>query len=170
MGKSSHDSIGFRAWYYFRMGWSTYFAFIFAAINTLTVTYYLAIENYPSLKAVFPSFEVYIIIICSIGIPLLTIIGYTHYKRTKARKAEVDILIETNPYVLRTLVNSDMLVILNLKMLSLLQKIGDDKLTDEQKIEMKKINDELLKFTKNRKFRNTKDLEYFENIDRKWFD
>ena len=79
-------------------------------------------------------------------------------------------MIETNPYVLRTLVNSDMLVILNLKMLSLLQKIGDDKLTDEQKIEMKKINDELLKFTKNRKFRNTKDLEYFENIDRKWFD
>ena len=139
MKKSSHDSVGFRAWYYFRMGWSTYFAFIFAAINTLTVTYYLAIENYPSLKAVFPSFEVYIIIICSIGIPLLTIIGYTHYKRTKARKAEVDILIETNPYVLRTLVNSDMLVILNLKMLSLLQKIGDDKLTDEQKIEMKKI-------------------------------
>ena len=33
-----------------------YFAFIFAAINTLTVTYFLAIENYPALKAVFPSF------------------------------------------------------------------------------------------------------------------
>ena len=76
------------------MGWSTYFAFIFAAINTLTVTYYLAIENYPSLKEVFPSFEVYIIIICTTGIPLLTIVGYTHYKRTKARKAEVDILID----------------------------------------------------------------------------
>ena len=86
MKKSSHDSIGFRAWYYFRMGWSTYFAFIFAAINTLTVTYYLAIENYPALKEIFPSFEVYILIICSIGIPLLTIIGYTHFKRTKARK------------------------------------------------------------------------------------
>ncbi|MAS78695.1 MAG: hypothetical protein CMG15_08690 [Candidatus Marinimicrobia bacterium] len=170
MGKSSHDSIGFRAWYYFRMGWSTYFAFIFAAINTLTVTYYLAIENYPSLKEIFPSFEVYIIIICSIGIPLLTIIGYVHYKRTKARKAEVDILIETNPYVLRTLVNSDMLVILNLKILSLLQSIGSEKLTDDQKKEMKKINDELLEFTKTRKFRGTKDLEYFKNIDRKWFD
>ena len=161
MGKSSHDSIGFRAWYYFRMGWSTYFAFIFAAINTLTVTYYLAIENYPSLKEIFPSFEVYIIIICSIGIPLLTIIGYVHYKRTKARKAEVDILIETNPYVLRTLVNSDMLVILNLKILSLLQSIGSEKLTDDQKKEMKKINDELLEFTKTRKFRGTKALEYF---------
>ena len=31
---------GFRAWFYFRNGWSLYFAFIFAAINTLTVTYY----------------------------------------------------------------------------------------------------------------------------------
>ena len=170
MKKSSHDSVGFRAWYYFRMGWSTYFAFIFAAINTLTVTYYLAIENYPSLKAIFPSFETYIIIICSIGIPLLTIIGYAHFKRTKARKAEVDVLIETNPYVLRTLVNSDMLVILNLKMLSLLQKIGEEKMSDEQKKEMKEINDELLEFTKNRKFRSEKDLEFFKNIDKKWFD
>ena len=170
MKKSSHDSVGFRAWYYFRMGWSTYFAFIFAAINTLTVTYYLAIENYPALKEIFPSFEVYILIICSIGIPLLTIIGYTHFKRTKARKAEVDILIETNPYVLRTLVNSDMSVILNLKMLTLLQKIGEDKLTDEQKKEIQDIENELLKFTKNRKFRNKKDEEFFKNIDRKWFE
>ena len=170
MKKSSYDSLGFRSWYYFRMGWSTYFAFIFAAINTLTVTYYLAIENYPSLKAIFPSFETYILIICSIGIPLLTIIGYAHFKRTKARKAEVDVLIETNPYVLRTLVNSDMLVILNLKMLSLLQKIGEEKMSDEQKKEMKEINDELLEFTKNRKFRSEKDLEFFKNIDKKWFD
>ncbi|SVE64402.1 uncharacterized protein METZ01_LOCUS517256, partial [marine metagenome] len=38
---------GFRGWYYFRIGYSSYFAFIFAAINTLTVTYFLAIENYP---------------------------------------------------------------------------------------------------------------------------
>ena len=170
MVKMSHDSLGFRGWYYFRMGWSTYFAFIFAAINTLVVTYFLAIENYPSLKAVFPSFEIYIIIICTIGIPLLTIIGYTHFKRTKARKAEVDILIETNPYVLRTLVNSDMLVILNLKMINLLQKLGEDKLTDEQKKEVKEINDELLEFTKTRKFRSQKDIEYFKNIDKKWFD
>ena len=47
-------NIGFRGWYYFRQGWSVYFAFIFAAINTLTVTYFLAIENYPVLKEVFP--------------------------------------------------------------------------------------------------------------------
>ena len=170
MIKRTHDSLGFRAWYYFRMGWSTYFAFIFAAINTLTVTYYLAIENYPSLKEIFPSFETYIIIICTTGIPLLTIVGYTHYKRTKARKAEVDILIETNPYVLRTLVNSDVLLVLNLKMINLLRKFSEEKLTEEQRKDIKEINDELLEFVKSRKFRNDNDLKFFDNIDRKWFD
>ena len=49
------NNIGFRGWYYFRTGWTTYFAFILAAINTLTVTYFLAIENYPILKSIFPS-------------------------------------------------------------------------------------------------------------------
>ena len=48
--------IVYRSWYYFRTGWATYFAFILAAINTLTVTYYLAIENLPMLKEIFPSF------------------------------------------------------------------------------------------------------------------
>ena len=44
------------------MGWSTYFAFIFAAVNTLTVTYFLAIERYPFLTTIFPSFLQYIVI------------------------------------------------------------------------------------------------------------
>ena len=48
---------GFRAWFYFRNGWSLYFAFIFAAINTLTVTYFLAIERYPVLNEIFPTLE-----------------------------------------------------------------------------------------------------------------
>ena len=65
----------FRAWYYFRMGWSTYFAFIFAAINTLTVTYFLAIENYPVLKEVFPTFTIYTIIAIGVGVPLLIGVG-----------------------------------------------------------------------------------------------
>ena len=74
------NSIFFRAWYYFRMGWSTYFAFILAAINTLTVTYFLAIDNYPSLKSVFQSFEIYVTVIVIIGVPILIVIGYAHFK------------------------------------------------------------------------------------------
>ena len=82
------NTVGFRGWYYFRTGWSTYFAFILAAINTLTVTYFLAIDNYPELKSIFPSFEQYVIIIVVIGIPLLISIGYLHFKRTQAFKSE----------------------------------------------------------------------------------
>ena len=70
------QNLAFRSWFYFRTGWQTYFAFVLAAINTLTVTYFLAIENYPSLKTIFPSFEIYILIVVSIGIPLLVLIGY----------------------------------------------------------------------------------------------
>ena len=75
------QNLGFRAWYYFRMGWSTYFAFVFAAINTLTVTYFLAIESYPVLKEIFPTFIHYVIILAAVGIPILTSIGYVHFKK-----------------------------------------------------------------------------------------
>jgi hypothetical protein len=91
-------SPGFRGWYYFRQGWSVYFAFIMAAINTLTVTYFLAIENYPALQEIFPSFIHYIIIVGVIGVPLLITIGYVHYKRTMAFSAEADVIAETHPY------------------------------------------------------------------------
>ena len=60
--REAKQRIGFRGWFYFRTGWSTYFVFILAAINTLTVTYFLAIDNYPVLKAVFPTFEQYALI------------------------------------------------------------------------------------------------------------
>ena len=108
---------GFRGWFYFRMGWSTYFAFILAAINTLTVTYFLAVDNYPSLKLLFPSFEQYIIIIIAIGLPLLILVGYAHFKsgRRGAFQSEVDILAENNPYQRRNTVNGELNLRLNLK-------------------------------------------------------
>jgi hypothetical protein len=87
------------------MGWSTYFAFVFAAINTLTVTYYLAIEKVPTLEIIFPTFIQYVVIVTGIGVPLLVVVGYIHFKRSKAFKSEVDIVVETNPYGRRYIVN-----------------------------------------------------------------
>ena len=101
---------GFRAWFYFRNGWSIYFAFIFADINTLTVTYVLAIERVPILVSIFPSFIHYVIITSSVGIPLLILVGYVHWKRSGARKAEIDIGYEVDVYKMRTLVNGEMLL------------------------------------------------------------
>ena len=88
----------FRAWFYFRQGWTAYFAFIMAAVNVLTVTYFLAIENYPSLQGIFPTFVHYILIAVFIGVPLLILVGYAHYKRSAAYSAEADINVESYPY------------------------------------------------------------------------
>ena len=122
MGKNK----GFRSWYYFRMGWSTYFAFIFAAINTLTVTYFLAIEKVPSLEILFPNFIQYVLIVSGIGTPLLILVGYAHYKRSKAFKSEVDIIVETNPYQRRTIVNTELILEINLKLMEFLIKLSKD--------------------------------------------
>jgi hypothetical protein len=93
----------FRLWFYFRNGWGTYFAFIFAAINTLTVTYFLAIDNYPLLNQLFPTFIHYVLIISGIGVPILVAIGYAHFKRSLAYSAEADIVTEAHPYNFRIL-------------------------------------------------------------------
>ncbi|SVC31235.1 uncharacterized protein METZ01_LOCUS284089, partial [marine metagenome] len=114
---------GFRGWFYFRTGWSTYFVFILAAINTLTVTYFLAIDNYPVLKAVFPTFEQYAVIMVSVGIPLLIVVGYFHFKKTLAYKSEMDIYVESNPYLSRNTVNADLTLKLDLKLITLLLKM-----------------------------------------------
>ena len=80
------------------MGWGTYFAFIFAAINTLVVTYYLAIEKIPALEIIFPSFIQYALIICSVGVPVLICFGFIHFKRTHAFGSEQEVSVESNPY------------------------------------------------------------------------
>ncbi len=113
----------FRAWYYFRNGWSTYFAFILAAINTLTVTYFLAIENYPSLKLIFPSFEQYIVILVLIGVPILILIGYAHFKRTVAYRTEAEITWEVNPFLRRMLMNSEIEIPLQIKLTEMIIKL-----------------------------------------------
>ena len=130
----------FRAWYYFRMGWSTYFAFIFAAINTLTVTYFLAIENYPILKEVFPTFTIYIIIIAGVGIPLLTFVGYVHFKRTPSYRSESAINFESNPFSRRMLVNTELTLKINQELIALLLKMQKGEKTNEEALEQVQKN------------------------------
>lgn len=89
----------FRWWYYARGGYTIYFAFALIGINTLTVTYYLAIEKAPFLKAVFPTFPIYVIILTVIGLPLLLLTGFLHYRKLPAFKSEVEVMTENNPYM-----------------------------------------------------------------------
>ena len=153
----------FRCWFYFRTGWQTYFAFILAAINTLTVTYFLAIDNYPSLKTIFPSFEMYILIIVSIGIPLLISIGFVHFKRSQSFKSEADVLIESNPYQRRNTVNSEIILRLNLKLISMMLKISNKENLSETEIEeITKLHKEILNLSENRTLTDNIDMDFLK--------
>ena len=106
-----------------------------AAINVLTVTYFLAIENYPVLQAIFPTFGHYIIIVIGTGVPLLVLVGYFHYKRSQAYVAEADINIEANPYWYKIPPgwNKEVVFPLYLNMINLMLKMSkNEKLTPDE--------------------------------------
>jgi len=144
-------SLPFRTWFYFRLGWSTYFAFIFAAVNTLTVTYFLAIESYPSLLQIFPTFVQYVFTIAIIGVPSLVTIGYIHYKKSPAYRSEADVVIESNPHQHRIMTNSETMLGLSLELLSLMTKISsNEKLSESEKTALSKLQKDLEDYMKKR--------------------
>lgn len=141
-------SLPFRAWFYFRMGWSTYFAFIFSAVNTLVVTYYLAIDNVPILKDAFPSFVNYALTLIFIGIPILVLFGWVHYKKSQAFSAEQDISYESSPYFFKLPKGwqREVTAPFQLMVLELIEKIvKDEKLTEEDKKEIERLRRDLKK-------------------------
>ena len=155
----------FRSWYYFRMGWSTYFAFVFAAVNTLTVTYFLAIDNYPILKEVFPTFAIYIIILAGIGIPLLTFIGYVHFKRTPSYSSESAINYESNPFGRRLFLNSEFILEINQKLITLLLKMQKGEKTNEEALEqVQKTQSEINKLVEKRTIFSKEDLDFLKKL------
>ena len=144
-------NLGFRGWFYFRTGWATYFAFIVAAVNALTVTFFLAIERYPALNVIFPTFFHYVVIVVGIGIPVLVIVGYVHYKRSKSFRAEQDILIEASPHFRRILQNTEVLLPSYLKITELIMKLSENKkLTDKELEEVSKLQKQLNEHIKKR--------------------
>ncbi len=159
------QNLGFRAWFYFRQGWTTYFAFIFAAINTMVVTYYLAIENIPELKIIFPSFYIYLIAASSIGIPLLIFVGYAHQKKTASYKTEADIYYESNPHASRMYNNTELLLQLNLKLINLLlldyekNNVSNEKLDD-----LIKLKNEIETYSDQRKDNKQIDINLFKKF------
>ena len=144
-------NLGFRGWFYFRTGWATYFAFIVAAVNALTVTFFLAIEKYPTLNVIFPTFFHYVVIVVCIGVPVLIIVGYVHYKRSKSFRAEQDILVEASPHFRRILQNTEVLLSSYLKLTELMIKLSENKkLTDKELEDVSKLQRQLNEHIKKR--------------------
>lgn len=125
----------YRMWFYFRQGWGIYFAFLIAAINTMITTYYLAIEKISSLKSIFPSFEYYFFVFVIVGIPLLVLIGYLHFKRTSGFASEMEISVESNPYTYKIRPGYDTVVLFPFLLLftkSMIKYSQNNSLTKEE--------------------------------------
>ncbi len=164
MNKPKKSKFAFRSWFYFRNGWSLYFAFIFAAINTLVVTYYLAIDKIPFLLNLFPTFAHYVITMVVVGIPMLILIGYVHYKKSPAYKSEASIVFEINPYVRRNLINSELSLELNLKILDLILRLSNqEKLNESELNAIKFFRQDIFDFINTRTIKNEMDLKYLKN-------
>jgi len=122
----------FRSWYYLQLGWQMYFSIIFAFINIITVLYAFVISDLVILQNVFPSYATFAIFI-SILIPILCVIfGYKHIK-SRARRAEVDIRYEVDPYQIRRTVNSQLILESHLILNKLIfKKKNSEKLTSDE--------------------------------------
>lgn len=168
MSEFERAKLFFRAWFYFRNGWSLYFAFIFAAINTLTVTYYLAIDKIPVLLNIFPTFFYYVGAVVLFGIPILVGMGYVHYKRSPAYKSEASIGFEVNPYIRRNLINSELNLDLNLKILDLVLKLSNqEKLNEDDITQLKESRQKFSDLVDKRTITSTHDIEYLNKLIRK---
>ena len=110
----------------------------------------------------------YILVVCVIGVPCLIFVGYVHFKRTAARKAEVDISYETDAYKARTLVNTEIAITLNMQLLDIIMKISKkQELSAEDYQELEKLREKLAKFTSDRTFKNKMDLKFLRE-DQEW--
>ena len=133
------------------MGYSIYWAFLFMGINTLTVTYFLAIDRAPFLKEIFPSFLHYAVVIIIIGIPILVLTGFVHYKKIPGYKSEAEVNVESNPYTYKLSPGFWLHVIMPFYLLSskiLVKLSNNEKLTDDELKEISKLQkkmDHLLK-------------------------
>ena len=156
----------FRAWFLFRQGWSLYFAFILAGINTLTVTYFLAVEKYPILVDLFPTFSHYVLVWVVIGIPLLTFVGYVHYRRSPAYTAEVGLTWTSNPYQARNLINGELSLKMNQAVLKILVKLfQNEKFEPQDYNEILRVKKEVEKLIAERTLWNKKDFDSIHKIE-----
>lgn len=84
-----------RAWLYFRHGYAYYFAMAVSGMNTLILLYFMVGDKVEQIRIIFPHFFYFAGFAIAVGVPLLIIIGWTHYK--KSYKSEAEILFENNP-------------------------------------------------------------------------
>jgi hypothetical protein len=134
------ERIIFRSWFYLRVGYGTYIAFLIGFVSNIIVIYKLAIAD-TSLVSVFPHLTVFAILAVVIASPLSVIIGLYHMRRTAAFAADATVSMEANPYVYKIIPGKEREVTVPLSIMTarVLLKLAGDKLTPEEKQELEEV-------------------------------
>ena len=130
----------FRSWFYLRVGYGTYIAFLIGFVSNIIVIYKLAIAD-TSLVSIFPHLTEFAILAVVIASPLSVIIGLYHMRRTAAFAADATVSMEANPYVYKIIPGKEREVTIPLSIMTarVLLKLGGDKLTPEEKQELEEV-------------------------------
>jgi ABC-type arginine/histidine transport system permease subunit len=63
----------------------------------MITSYYLAIKDIPSIHYIFPNFLAFVLFVISVGLPLSFLLGYWHYKKSRAQHSQLEIEVEVSP-------------------------------------------------------------------------
>jgi hypothetical protein len=134
------ERIIFRSWFYLRVGYATYIAFFLGFLSSITVIYKLAIADTP-LVTYFPHLTEFAIVAVVIFSPISVVIGLLHMRRTAAFAADASVSTEANPYVYKIVPGKEREVTVPLSILTarVLLKLGEDKLTLDEKRELEAV-------------------------------
>jgi len=127
LGSMNLERIIFRSWFYLRVGYGTYIAFLIGFVSNIIVIYKLAVAD-TSLVSVFPHLTEFTVLAVVIASPLSVIIGLFHMRRTAAFAADASVSMEANPYVYKIVPGKEREV-----------TVPGDKLTAEEKQELERV-------------------------------
>ena len=101
-----------------------------------------------------------------VGIPLLTFVGYVHYRRSPAYTSEVGLTWTSNPYVARNLINGELSLKLNQALLKILVKLFQNEKFDPQEFEeILRVKKEVEKLATERTLWNKKDFDSIHKLE-----
>ncbi len=134
------ERIIFRSWFYLRVGYGTYIAFLIGFLSNIIVIYKLAIAD-TSLVSIFPHLTEFAAITILVASPISVIIGLFHMRRTAAYAADASVSTEANPYVYKITPGKEREVFVPLSVMTarVLLKLAGDRLTAEEKQELEGV-------------------------------
>ena len=95
----------------------------------------------------------------------MTFVGYVHFKRTPSYRSESAINYESNPFGRRLFVNSEFILEINQKLITLLLKVQKgEKIDDETLEQMQKTQVEISKHVENRTVFGEEDVDYLKKL------